>query len=191
MIDIFIIFSHQRSASTTLCKILHKLDNVYCCREIYNNSKSKDKSCIEILNEYLEPLDHSITNFGFKLFIDHLNEDNICKIIEHFKIKKIIISKRDFIDSYKSLKKSLTTGNWGTNPEKQVYNKENNIIKYTNLSVPSYTDYCNKLNKWFSLINSIINKYNLDVLYLDFNLIISQNINNILYDFIFHDKNII
>ena len=118
---------------------------------------------------------------GHPLYIDKDSVDlkYIDEIIKKYeKIIKIIILRRDLKDSYNSLCKSLTTGNWGTTPINQKYQEENNITGYINVNeIIPYEEYLIKNKLWFKNIEDLISKYKLNVLNLEFKQVITNNLN--------------
>ena len=122
MNKLIIVITAQRHASTRLCEFLKiNLVNFNIVRELFNYShfpENIEKKPIKVIENKL--LEHQ--NYGFKLFHNNIPRKKlVLEIFFKFKDRLLIIFlKRPLEDSYKSLCKSLTTGNWGTTPEKQL-----------------------------------------------------------------------
>ena len=164
MNKLIIVITAQRHASTELCNNLSKiLVDFTIQHEIFNYilfPENIDKNPIKAIENKL--LEHQ--NYGFKLFHNNIPKKNLIEIIDKFKDRLLIIFlRRPLEDSYKSLCKSLTTGNWGTTPEKQLQWDKDNREGYQSV-LPSFQEYKNTINKWFVFVKDICLTYNINTI---------------------------
>ena len=173
MNKLIIIITAQRHASSELCNNLNKiLVDFKIQHEIFNYMlfpENIDKNPIKVIENKLE---HH--NYGFKLFHNNIPNKKLIEIIIKFKDRLLIIFlKRPLEDSYKSLCKSLTTGNWGTTPEKQLQWKKDNREGYKSL-LPNFQEYTNTINKWFVSVSSICRTHNINTINVNFDDVINK-----------------
>jgi len=140
--------------------------------EIFNYShfpENIDKNPIKVIeNKLLE-----YQNYGFKLFHTNIPKKNLIEIIDKFKDRLLIIFlRRSLEDSYKSLCKSLTTGNWGTTPDKQLQWEKDNRVGYQSV-LPSFQEYKNTINKWFVSVTDICRTHNINTINVNFDDVIN------------------
>lgn len=189
--SLILILSAQRHSTTTLCEYINNIDKTVSCPKnevlAHWHINYEYESPLQKLDNIIDNLDNNISIYCLKIMSQDVNQYSndvnqyikyIEEIIKKYKtIVKIIVLTRKLEDSYKSLCKSLTTGNWGTTPEKQEYHKNNNIIHYIapQLIVP-FEEYVITTNKWFTSINNLTEKYHLNVLHLKFEQVISNDL---------------
>lgn len=174
MNKLIIVITAQRHASTEMYHYLNKiLVDFKIHHEIFNYMlfpENIDKNPIKIIENKL--LEHQ--NYGFKLFHNNMPKETLIEIIDKFKDRLLIIFlKRPLEDSYKSLCKSLTTGNWGTTPEKQLQWEKDNREGYKCL-LPNFQEYKNTINKWFVSVSSICRTHNINTINVNFDDVINQ-----------------
>ena len=175
MNKLIIVITAQRHASTRLCEFLKiNLVNFNIVRELFNYShfpENIEKKPIKVIENKL--LEHQ--NFGFKLFHNNMPKENVIEIIDKFKDRLLIIFlKRPLEDSYKSLCKSLTTGNWGTTPELQLQWEKDNREGYQSV-LPNFQEYKNTINNWFASVYSICRTHNINtIININFDDVINQ-----------------
>ena len=85
----------------------------------------------------------------------------------------VIFLRRPLADSYKSLCKSLTTGNWGTTPEQQLECEKQNRRGWR-CTPPSYSNYINDTEDWFLFTKNICQKYNISNTTINFEDVIDS-----------------
>lgn len=174
MNKLIIVITAQRHASTELCNYLNKILVDFTFKhEIFNYShfpENIDKNPIKIIENKL--LEHQ--NYCFKLFHNNIPNEKLLEIIIKFKDRLLIIFlRRPLEDAYKSLCKSLTSGNWGTTPEKQLQWEKNNREGYKSL-LPNFQEYTNTINKWFVSVSSICRTHNINTINVNFDDVINQ-----------------
>ena len=154
-----IIITGARHGSTTLCRILgSKLKNFKIEFEIFRNgvenTENNKKYPIDtIKNKLIE-----YNNYGFKIFGDQLSHIQVENILKYYKNNLLVIFlRRSLQDSYKSLCKSLKTGNWGTTPEQQLTWKKDGWKN----TPPNYSNYVKNIEHWFSFTKNLCQKYNI------------------------------
>ena len=180
--SLILILSAQRHSTTTLCEYINNIDKTVSCpkNEVLAHWSINYESPLHKLDNIISHLDNNISIYCLKIMGTDMNENiqYIEEIIKKYKtIVKIIVLRRKLEDSYKSLFKSLTTGNWGTTPEKQEYHKNNNIIHYIGPQfIVPFEKYEITINKWFTSINNLTEKYHLNVLHLKFEQVISNDL---------------
>lgn len=184
--SLVLILSSQRHSTTTLCEYIENIDKTINCSksEILCHWSINYRSPLHKLDNIINKLESNISIYCLKIMPHDVHTDSVgLKYIEEIikkyeKIIKIIILRRDLKDSYNSLCKSLTTGNWGTTPIIQKYNEENNITEYINANeIIPYEEYLVKNKLWFKNIEDLISKYELNVLNLEFKQVITNNLN--------------
>lgn len=173
MNKLFIVISAQRHSSTFFLSEIEKtFVNFVIKFELFNFNQFPENiniNPIKVIEKYLD-----YKNFGFKIFYQHLREQQIKDIIKHFKDRLLIIFlRRPLEDSYKSLCKSLITGNWGTTPEKQLQWVKDNTVGYKYLP-PNFHEYKNNINNWFLFVSDICLKYNINTINVNFDDVINQ-----------------
>ena len=180
MNKLIIVISAQRHGSSYFCDFLkNKLLDFKIQHEIFNFShfpENINKNPIKIIEDKL--LKHQ--NYGFKLFHNNIDRKQLEEIISKFKNNLLIIFlRRPLEDSYKSLCKSLSTGNWGTTPDKQLQWDKDNIKGFKG-KPPIYQEYKNTIDNWFSFVNNICKKFNINTISVNFDDIINKELNEIL-----------
>ena len=132
--NINLIITGQRHGSTTLCEKIDSKKDTVCLFEAISQSDCAldylSKCGLEIktleypkLESFLKICLQEIRekNIFIKVIPEHIqHEEYIDKILKSELVKKIIILRRDLSNAYKSYEKSITTGNWGTTPKRQV-----------------------------------------------------------------------
>ena len=180
--SLVLILSSQRHSTTTLCEYIDNIDKTVTCSEseVLGHWSINYESPLHKLDNIIDNLDINISIYCLKIMSQdvHNNVRYIEEIIKKYKtIIKIIVLRRELKDSYKSLCKSLTTGNWGTTPEKQEYHKNNNIIHYIAPQwIVPFETYETRNKDWFRSINDLIRNYQLNVLHLKFEQVISNHL---------------
>lgn len=154
-----IIYSESRHGTTYLCKLLgsktdsisffegsNKKNGLFYCKEHLLYPKFDFPSFI---NQKIEA--HPFAQKPKKyLKILKKHEPYFRLLLKHHLIDGIIFLKRDTKDSYSSLVKALSKGDWSANPDVRMNNQNKGISGYTNLqSIPNEVNYNRQLKNWF------------------------------------------
>ena len=136
----FVILSFQRTGSNLLCGILHNHPEIVMHNEIFNDSKIfsylEAELCAKSFWKWdIHKRDSDPTGFladiytktpvlrprakavGFKLFPEHWtgsNEQTLKQLLVDRRVKKIILSRKNYLDVYVSKLRSDKTGNYIT-----------------------------------------------------------------------------
>lgn len=157
--NLIIIITGARHGSTTLCEILgSKLKNFKIEFEIFRNGDESTKNNKKYPINTIKNKLIKYNNYGFKIFGDQLCHRQVENILKYYKNHLLVIFlRRSLQDSYKSLCKSLKTGNWGTTPEKQLTWKKDGWKN----TPPNYSNYVKNIEHWFSFTKNLCQKYNI------------------------------
>jgi len=183
---LLIIISDQRFGSTTLCQKINDLPKAVNLFELFNleqgrlgDIKPEDtcSSLVELIktgtykqNKNTKKLNQSEI-ISFKIFS---RDSRFLKpLLECDMDKEVIFLRRNYEESYTSLKKALLTGNWGTTPELQATGS--GICDYTkpleHIITPG--EYVKKMNLWFSFAEQQVYKYKIPYKILWFGALIN------------------
>lgn|GEM_PF-914351 len=111
----FVIFGHPRSGSNYLCSLLDSHPHIICHYEVFHDQKiihsfkknlpftmeERDSAPIEFINKIFEG-DSERQAVGFKIF-RHQSPETQKKLLNDRSIKKILLSRKNIIQTYVSL----------------------------------------------------------------------------------------
>ena len=180
--QLILVFCTARTGSTTLCNKISEINN-----SIFNLYELFDISVGHHGNFYQKHIDISMNNIFAELFYGgHSNNNNILikifyehlefiswdRIIELLALninKKIILLKRNNLDTYNSLMKAVSSNEWGNNPDNKQLTISNS---YTHKLLTNNETYNQIINKWYIDLENIMKEKNVQYSILDFTEII-------------------
>lgn len=153
-----IIFSERRHGTTYLCHILGKRPDsislyepfnkrgVFYCKNKIKNYQFNFADFIQLkLNEAKL---NQFNSIYFKILINHRRY--FMELLKNDWVDGIIFLRRDYKDSYSSLVRALTEGDWSFDPSNRIENELKGVIGYTHPeSIPSLDEYKISLDRWF------------------------------------------
>lgn len=172
------VFSMQRSASTTLSKMAYIKDETTIFHEcLYANTLASMTDTIDehdrnTFDFFLRPGNILNNLCQYRLFLERICKRKycVCKInnpsieLDEQQIqtllscspkrltKTIVLRRNDTSQQYKSYVKSMTTGNWGTNPMSQSkwdFTNKQNVGPYL-----AYNDFLEMKNRWYDRLEN-------------------------------------
>tara|TARA_Y100001938_G_C8059172_1_gene416180 strand:+ start:438 stop:1073 length:636 start_codon:yes stop_codon:yes gene_type:complete len=177
MYKLLLIITAGRHGSTTLCDKLDVLDN---CKSFYEAFRGKQMNTSENgpwmykskPNEFFKcKFEDDIKKAVFeeckelgikeefiscKLFPHHLGYPKLKNLLSSSDNMKVIFLRREYKDSYKSMRRAQLTGNWGTTPERQERINKKRKINIKELQTIQDTidgedieDYKQRIDEWF------------------------------------------
>lgn len=163
--EFIVVVSGQRHGSTTLCEKLNSIPQSVSLFEAFNSRqgrlyKNNFNDLSAEINEVLDSTDWMNKKYvSFKVFTGH--PINLEKLFTCGISLRVVFLRRSLTDSYNSLLQSLTTGNWGTNPEAKL--TEVGLTGYTSdpESVIDFKTYSVKQQQWFSYTKKLVEKYSI------------------------------
>jgi len=163
--EFIIIISGQRHGSTTLCEKINELPNTISMFEVFATTGKFYADSYENMESHLTRLINGTSwlantkHISFKVFHNHNVElDELLKLDVP---KKVIFLKRNLKDSYDSWRKSLLTGNWGTNPKVQQTGDGITEYSVSPHKILKYNEYATSLKNWFSYALRKVEKHNI------------------------------
>lgn len=179
---IIVIFCTARTGSTTLCeKLVNKFsinlgelfdveigssDNYY--------KKHKKYSMSFIITNLFDWL-YSYNNIIIKIFYEHLEFISWKHITDLLNVdinKKIILLKRNNLDTYNSLVKAVSSNEWGNNLDNKQLIISNS---YTHKLLTNNETYNQLINKWYIDLETIMKEKKIQYSILDFTEIIKPD----------------
>ena len=190
---LYIILSAQRSGSTFLCESLSNLDKNYidlgeALKTIKFYNKKLDPHPLvphhgalkDNLSEKNLGIDKIVTDIlpnakaiFFKVFRGDLVNNDLNLLTDICLPKKFIILRRDLNDSYESLSRAYSSGDW-------TINRKSNPKGYTAKNfkakpIPPFEVYCENIDSWFSECIQHLTEKGEDFQELSFDLLTSKN----------------
>ena len=192
---IYIILSAQRCGSSFLCSSIADLDPNYINlgeafvkinthkKHLYphpsiphhgslkNNLNKRNLGIESMINDYLPETKVLV----FKVFNRHILNNNLSLLTDISLPKKFIILKRPLSQSYKSLCRAYSTGDWNTN---RALNPKTYVAKnFKPKTAPTFDWYCEDINNWFSECQNHLEKEKAEFTNISFKDLISKNFN--------------
>ena len=178
---IIIIVSAQRHGTTTLCKKFNEIESCISFFEAFNKrgifylkdplKVRVDQYMVKIFKEKNLTKKHTVV---FKIFPGHkVNIEDILKLKTDI---SFIFLKRKLSEAYKSYKKAILTGNWGTTPELQAKWSAPKKQGYTGKCI-KFNRYKNRIENWMEENYKIASSYKLKTYTLFFKDVISKEFN--------------
>lgn len=177
---IIVLCSEQRHGSTTFCDHLSKMPNNLCTYEAFNNNGTFFNCDINLplepqLNKIISKQKHILNSsiISFKLF---RKQKHILKLLsDENLISKGFILTRNLEDSYKSLVKSLSSGNWATNPEIRNKGLGSTGYKIEKSKIIKKELYTQQVNQWYDFCKAIFSENNIPYNVVGFDDIIKKS----------------
>jgi len=190
---IYIILSAQRSGSSFLCTSIADLDPNYINlgeafitinshkKHLYphpsiphhgslkNNLNKKNLGIESIITDYIPDTKALV----FKVFSGHIPDNRLSLLTDISLPKKFVILKRPLKDSYESLSRAYSTGDWTTN---RSLNPDGHTPKnFKSKPVPDFNEYCQNINNWFFECEKHLEQKKEDFIDVSFKDLISKN----------------
>ena len=192
---IYIILSAQRSGSSFLVNSIADLNPNYIClgeafininshkKHLYphpliphhgslkNNLNKKNLGIESMIREHIPETKVLV----FKVFRNHIPDNNLSLLTNISLPKKFIILKRSLEDSYKSLCRAYETGDWTINRNLQPNGSKSR--NFQPKSPPTFDQYSEDINDWFYKCEKHLDQEKEDVTLVSFDNLISKNFN--------------
>lgn len=182
---LILVFCTARTGSTTLCNKINKMNNsILNLYELFDISighhgnfyqKHKHISMNNIFSKLFYGGHSKNNNILIKIFYEHLefiSWDRIKELLSLNINKKIILLKRNYLDTYKSLVKAVSSNEWGNNHDNKQLTINNS---YTHKLLINNETYNQLINKWYIDLENIMKEKNLQYNILDFTEIIKPD----------------
>ena len=176
---IILIISAQRHGTTTLCRKFEEIESCVSFYEAFNkggifhpnNFKGKklDQYMIEVFKEKKLSSKHTVI---IKIFYNH--KVNIKDILKLKTDISFIFLKRKLDKAYKSYKKAMSTGNWGTTPSLQSTWVSSGREGYMG-GVLEFNLYEKQIKKWMKKNRKLASYYKLKIHNILFRDVISND----------------
>ena len=181
------ILTDQRCGSTTLCGYIDQLDGIQCLYEAFSANGSLYSSKItypleDYINRKMEkmPWLSEKKHIVIKFIKSHRNIFD--QFLQESLIDYAIVLTRDPEDSYKSLYKSLSTGDWSTNPEQRKNKSGKTGYKIPKNKIIKKQQYLEQSKAWSNHIKNTLQCNNIFSVKITFEELIKKefNINKII-----------
>tara|TARA_A100001515_G_scaffold141909_1_gene139665 strand:+ start:944 stop:1531 length:588 start_codon:yes stop_codon:yes gene_type:complete len=176
------ILTDQRCGSTTLCGYIDQLKGVQCLYEAFSANGSLYSSKITYpLEDYINhkmrkmPWLSEKKHIVIKFIKSHRNIFD--QFLQEGLIDYAIVLTRDPEDSYKSLYKSLSTGDWSTNPEQRKNESVKIRYKIPKNKIIKKEEYLKQSKAWSNHIKNTLQSNNIASVNITFEELIKKEFN--------------
>jgi len=177
-----VILTDQRCGSTTLCGYIDQLKGVQCLYEAFSANGSLYSSKITYpLEDYINrkmgkmPWLSEKKHIVIKFIKSHRNIFD--QFLQEGLIDYAIVLTRDPEDSYKSLYKSLSTGDWSTNPDQRKSKNGKTGYKIPKNKIITKQEYLEQSKAWSNHIKNTLQSNNISSVNITFEELIKKEFN--------------